>query len=31
MGGVTFLRMDTGRAVFSVGSGSYEFVSTLRQ
>jgi alpha-L-rhamnosidase len=25
--GVTFLRMDKNRAVFKVGSGSYEFVS----
>jgi alpha-L-rhamnosidase len=30
-GGVTFLRMVKGRAVFSVGSGSYEFGSRLRQ
>jgi len=30
-GGVTFLRMSRGRAVFSVGSGSYEFVSKFCQ
>jgi len=29
--GVKFLRMETGSAVFAVGSGQYQFVSKLRQ